>query len=51
MAHGANDKRSGIILRKNTRVMLEDEITVKAGGRDFLKIEDIDRLDVRTKYS
>lgn len=47
----ASDQRSGIILRRNTRTILEDEITQKAASREFVKIEDVDKLEVRTKFA
>ena len=31
--------------------MTEDEIKASAGARDFLKLEDIDRKDIRNKYA
>lgn len=43
------DKRSGILLRENTRTLTEDEIQGKVGSREFISIEKIDRKDMRDK--
>ena len=43
------DTRSGILLRKNTRTLTEEEISLKVGSREFVDIEQIDRKDIRAK--
>ena len=35
----AKDEKSGILMRKNTRILTEDEIMAKVGSRDFVSIE------------
>ena len=45
------DEKSGILLRKNSRCATEDEIMAKATcHRDFLPIEKMDDVNMRTKY-
>ena len=44
------DEKSGILMRKDTRIMAEDEILGKVGSRDFIPIEQMDNLETRTKY-
>jgi len=51
MLRDASDINSGIILRSQSRVATEDEVRLKANGRVFVPIEEVDRHDVRLKYS
>lgn len=44
------DEKSGIILRKDTRVHSEDEIMGKVGSRDFIPVEKMDDIETRLKY-
>ena len=44
------DLKSGIIMRKDTRIHTEDEILAKVGSRDFISIEKMDEIETRTKY-
>ena len=41
------DQESGILIRKGTRVMTEDELRVNAQGRVFVPIGNMDHYDVR----
>jgi hypothetical protein len=47
----ASDKNSGIILRSRSRVATEDEVRLKANGRVFVSIEEVDSHEVRHKFS
>ncbi len=44
------DEKSGIIMRKDTRIFSEDEILGKVGSRDFVSVEKMDEIETRTKY-
>jgi len=44
------DEKSGIIMRKETRIFSEDEILGKVGSRDFIPIEKMDEVETRLKY-
>lgn len=50
-ASTSKDIRSGILLRDGTRVATEDEILARSNKRDFIEIEKIDQLEVRSKYA
>ena len=45
--HKNKDEKSGILMRKDTRILSEDEIMAKVGSRDFVSIEDMDELSIR----
>jgi hypothetical protein len=47
----SKDEKSGILLRKDTRIFKEDEIRGKVGSRDFIPIEKMDEVETRTKYT
>tara|TARA_B110000285_G_scaffold202319_1_gene237556 strand:- start:367 stop:522 length:156 start_codon:yes stop_codon:yes gene_type:complete len=42
------DEKSGIIMRKDTRIFSEDEILGKVGSRDFVSVEKMDEIETRT---
>jgi hypothetical protein len=44
------DEKSGVLMRKDTRILAEDEILGKVGSRDFIPIEKMDEFQTRTKY-
>ena len=44
------DEKSGIIMRKDTRIFSEDEIRGKVGSRDFIPVEKMDEIETRMKY-
>ena len=48
--HQGRDEKSGILMRKDTRILTEDEIMGKVGSRDFVAIEEMDEINMRLKY-
>ena len=51
VASKCKDENSGLLLRPDTRVCTEDEITAKANGRKFISLEDIDSYETRQNYN
>jgi hypothetical protein len=45
----AMDLNSGILIRKGTRVITEDELKVAAGSRQFVDVMSMDMFETRTK--
>jgi F0F1-type ATP synthase epsilon subunit len=45
------DQNSGLLIRKGTRTLTEDEIKISAGTREFVDVMSIDNHNTRFKNS